>query len=79
MVSITDYVRPTGFSDHRPGNVPDMDLQEVQGLPTDSLIDELDETFPEESPSRTESIEDLMWRGGQRNVVNWIKQRIEDG
>jgi len=57
----------------------ELSLQQAQGLSTDSLLAELEETFPEESPGRTESYEDLMWRGGQRSVVNWIKQRIEDG
>jgi len=79
MVSIMSYANSTRFSNYEPGDEPEMGLQEVQGLSIDSLIDELDETFPEESPSRTESIEELMWRGGQRNVVNWIKRRIEDG
>jgi hypothetical protein len=57
----------------------ELSLQDVTELSTDSLLAELESTFPEESPNRTESLEDLMWRGGQRNVVNWIRERINDG
>lgn len=57
----------------------ELSLQEATGLSTDSLLAELEDYFPEESPGRTESLEDLMWRGGQRNVVNWIRERINDG
>jgi len=57
----------------------ELSLQDVTELSTDSLLAELESTFPEESPNRTECLEDLMWRGGQRSVVNWIKERINDG
>jgi hypothetical protein len=57
----------------------ELSLQDVTELSTDSLLTELESTFPEESPNRTEALEDLMWRGGQRSVVNWIKERINDG
>jgi hypothetical protein len=57
----------------------ELSLQDVTELSTDSLLAELEDTFPEESPGRAESLEDLMWRGGQRSVVNWIKERINDG
>lgn len=37
-----------------------------------ALIKVLNETFPQEAPQRHETLEDLMWRGGQRSVVEWI-------
>lgn len=46
------------------------------GLTTSKLLDELEELFPEQSPQYNEKIEKLMWRGGQRDVVNWIRSRI---
>lgn len=53
-------------------------LQPIQvGLTVSALIEELDEVFPEESPSLLESKRNLMWRGGERNVVKWIKNRIQ--
>lgn len=46
------------------------------GLSTKDLLDELEEVFPEQSPQYNEKIEKLMWRGGQRDVVRWIRSRL---
>lgn len=48
------------------------------GLTVDGLMKELEITFPELSPQRNESHEALMWRGGERSVVNWIRSRIQE-
>jgi len=39
------------------------------------LIEWLSGVFPEQAPSRSESFEDLKWRGGQVFVVQWLKAR----
>lgn len=50
------------------------------GLSVDGLLKELNTVFPETSPDKGESYEDLRWRGGQRSVVRWIQSRLqEDG
>ena len=42
------------------------------------LIEELDKRFPDRSPAYDETHTALMWRGGQRSVVEMIKQLHED-
>jgi hypothetical protein len=66
-----------------PNQPPDLDhilqhlKQSTLGLTPRSLLNELEDVFPEQSPEFGESYNDLRWRGGQRSVVRWIKDRIE--
>lgn len=46
------------------------------GLTPEKLLEELEEVFPELSPQFNESFEKLRWRGGQRDVVRWIRSRL---
>lgn len=46
------------------------------GLTPKDLLEELNNAFPEASPEYHETIEKLMWRGGQRSVVRWIQSRL---
>lgn len=46
------------------------------GLSVETLLEELEEVFPERSPQYNESVDKLRWRGGQRDVVNWIRARL---
>jgi hypothetical protein len=60
---------------------PELSTQDVLGpislgLTTDKLLTELEEVFPEQSPQFNEKYEKLMWRGGQRDVVRWIRSRL---
>lgn len=48
------------------------------GLTVNDLLEELDERFPEQSPQLHEGQDLLMWRGGERNVVNWIRSRLQE-
>tara|TARA_R110000796_G_scaffold23861_2_gene68339 strand:+ start:118 stop:318 length:201 start_codon:yes stop_codon:yes gene_type:complete len=36
------------------------------------LVDKLNKIFPEKSAELGMSIEELMFKGGQRSVVNWL-------
>jgi hypothetical protein len=48
------------------------------GLTVDKLLAELEDNFPPSRPSPADKIEDIMYRSGQRSVVEYIKQIIED-
>jgi hypothetical protein len=50
---------------------------ETLGLETRSVLKELEEIFPVVTPSPDDSIEQIMYRSGQRSVVDWLQQRIE--
>ena len=45
---------------------------------SEELLNELDERFPEKSPTLNETYETLMWRGGQRSVIQFLRQQYED-
>ena len=50
---------------------------EVFGMESRALIQQLDEQFPIMNPSPTDTIEKIMYRSGQRSVVEWIIENLE--
>ena len=54
-----------------------LNLLETVGLHSQQVVDSLDETFPPVNPSPDMTIEQIMYRAGQRHVVEWIKQQME--
>jgi hypothetical protein len=51
---------------------------EVHGLQLSSLIAELDENFPPTNPHPDNTIAQIMYRSGQRSVVEYIQQKLEE-
>jgi hypothetical protein len=51
---------------------------EVLGMETHALINELEDTFPPTNPHPDESIAHVMYRSGQRSVVEWIYNRLSE-
>jgi hypothetical protein len=49
-----------------------MDYRKWPQLGAD-LIDHLEKAFPEKSPQKGETLENLMFRGGQRDVVSTLR------
>ena len=43
-----------------------------------AVLSEMDERFPVVNPSPDDSIEKIMYRSGQRSVVEWLVNRLED-
>jgi len=48
------------------------------GLTFEGLLGELDQKFPLENPHPDNQITHIMFRAGQRSIIDWIKQRIEE-
>ena len=44
----------------------------------EKLLEELEEKFPPVNPHPKEQIEPIMYKAGQRSIVNWIQSRIDD-
>lgn len=42
------------------------------------LLEELNKRFPAKSPDKDEAYIDLMWRGGQRSVVDFLNTIYEE-
>ena len=57
-------------------NTPD--LLEVRGMTANVMISLLDQNFPPTNPTPEDSMEKIMYRSGQRSVVEWVIQYMED-
>ena len=53
-------------------------MLEALGMETHAIVNELEQNFPLINPSPTDPIEQIMYRSGQRSVVEWLLQRIEN-
>ena len=54
-------------------------LESIIGPTLESVLNELEEIHPPLTPTPDESMEKIMYRSGQRSVVEWIKNKIEEG
>ena len=43
-----------------------------------ALLAQAEETFPPVNPGPCDTIETIMYRSGQRSVINWITQRLKE-
>ena len=55
-----------------------LNLLETRGLQANALVQELEENFPPLNPTPTQTIEDVMYLAGQRSVVEWIINKMEN-
>jgi len=53
-------------------------LLEVFGMEARAVMTEMESTFPPVTPTPDDSIEKIMYRSGQRSVVEWLKTQLED-
>jgi hypothetical protein len=51
--------------------------QVAVGLSVNDLLAELEQRFPERSAYLGDELDTLMFMGGERHVVRWIKSRLE--
>ena len=57
-------------------NMHELKAIEVFGIQANVIISELDDYFPPITPSPSDSIETIMYKAGQRSVVEWLQQRM---
>lgn len=53
-------------------------MLEVFGMEARAIMTEMDSTFPPLTPSPDDTIEKIMYRSGQRSVVEWLQTRLEE-
>ena len=53
-------------------------LEPLLGPNPESLLLEMEEKFPPVNPHPKEDIGAIMYKSGQRSVVEWIATRLED-
>ena len=51
---------------------------ESLGLQAKSILAEMEENFPPLSAGPTDQIQHIMYRAGQRSVVDWLTNRLEN-
>ena len=51
---------------------------EASGLALNALINEMKETFPPVTPAPSDQISHIMYRAGQRSVVEWVINKLEE-
>ena len=55
-----------------------LDLLDIRGMTANAMLAKLDETFPPTNPTPEDSMEKIMYRSGQRSVVEWIINWFEE-
>jgi hypothetical protein len=53
-------------------------LEPLIGPNAQAILQELEEKFPPVNPHPKEDIGAIMYKSGQRSVVEWIAKRLED-
>ena len=54
-----------------------LSMLETLGMQHKAMVQQLNETFPVINPSPKDSIESIMYRSGQRSVVEWLINKME--
>ena len=53
-------------------------LEPIFGPNLESILAELEEIYPPITPNPDETMEKIMYRSGQRSVVEWIRDRVSE-
>jgi len=54
-----------------------LNMLETVGMQARGLVAQLEENFPPTNPNPNDTMEKIMYRSGQRSVVEWIIQYME--
>ena len=52
-------------------------MLETLGLSAKATLNEMEELFPPLNVGPTSDIKTIMYRAGQRSVVEWLKEKLE--
>jgi hypothetical protein len=53
-------------------------MLEVTGMNLRSILAQLEDVFPPTNPTPDMTMEQIMYRSGQRSVVEWIQAKMEE-
>ena len=53
-------------------------LLETTGIQANAMVSQLNEIFPPTNPTPDDTMEKIMYRSGQRSVVEWIIKYMEE-
>jgi hypothetical protein len=55
-----------------------LSLLETKGMQMNVLLNELNETFPPVNPTPSDELPLIYYRSGQRSVIEWIINKMEE-
>jgi hypothetical protein len=61
-----------------PTSLNTLNLLDVKGMTANAMLAKLEETFPPTNPTPEDTMEKIMYRSGQRSVVEWVIQYMEE-
>ena len=53
-------------------------LEPILGPNVESLLIEMEEKFPPTTPHPKEELASIMYKAGQRSVIEWYKSRLDE-
>ena len=53
-------------------------LEPILGPNAKSILQEMEEKFPPVNPHPKEELASIMYKSGQRSVIEWLRDRLED-
>ena len=56
----------------------ELNMMELKGVQFTALLNELQTNFPPTNPTPETSLEQIMYRAGQRSVIEYIVERLEE-
>ena len=55
-----------------------LSMLEASGLQANAMVSKLNEIFPPTNPTPDDTMEKIMYRSGQRSVVEWVINYMEE-
>jgi hypothetical protein len=55
----------------------ELNTLEVFGMEARAVLKELEELFPPVTPTPTDTMQTIMYRSGQRSIIEWLKIKLE--
>ena len=61
-----------------PTSLNTLNLLDVKGMTASAMLAKLEEIFPPTNPTPEDTMEKIMYRSGQRSVVEWVIRYMEE-
>ena len=58
--------------------MPEANLLHMRGMTANAMLAKLEESFPPTNPTPDDTMEKIMYRSGQRSVVEWVIKYMEE-
>ena len=55
-----------------------LDLLELKGMQANAMLQAMEDIFPPTNPTPDDTMEKIMYRSGQRSVVEWVCEYLEN-